>query len=325
MITDRFPLTGNAAYLTAPGGGVDLIGVAAPNRGASSPIGDHRVLDIDSIDLMFEGPDLMPLFARQGAPLIEVRTRKELFPQLVTDPFARRVHTIGGMDDFRRGAFVRCRAMDIDGKPTLVAESPGPASWTSPMFVFENPMQIADIAWEFAISRLGPANAFRYTVALELWNGAPDALVAQPPVTIANNLDAAAVRALPLPQDTEATALRVNFSATPAREAAIVERHLVQTTDGSLGVPLLQALHLLERRESPLWFHSLHELNVRSKEFALYGAGDGALTTGIARLDFRAALTGLDAVEIEIQPGAFRRFEARLSASIIERAPVTHR
>lgn len=325
MITDRFPLTGGAAYLAAAGGGIDLAAVAAPPMGASSPIGEYRVLDIDSIDLMFEAADLMPSFARQAAPLIEVRTRKELFPQLVTDPFARRVHTIGGMDDFRRGAFVHCRAMDIDGKPTLVVESPGPASWTSPMFVFENPMPIADIAWEFATSRLGPANAFRYTVALEIWNGAPGALVAQPPLTIASNVDAAAARALRLPQDAVAAAIRVKFSATVAREALIVERHLVETTDGSLGVPLLQALHLLERRESPLRFHSLHELNVRSKEFALYGAGNGALTTGIARLDFRAALTGADAVEIEIVPGAFRRFEARLSASIIERAPVTHR
>ena len=330
MITDRFPLTGSPAYLAAPGGGIDLAaGVPAagsgPASGISPPIGEHRVLDVDSIDLLFEANDLVPLLARAAQPIIEVRTKKELFPQLVTDPFARRVHTIGGMDDFSRGTLDGCRVMEIEGRATLVTETGGAARWTSPRFVFAGPLPIADVAWELALSRLGPVSTFDYDLKLRVWDGPPDALVAQAAVAITGGAGPAAPRARQLPADVVATAVQLEFVARVSREAAVIESHSIETSDGRLGIPMLQAIHLLERRDSAMAFHSLHELNVRSKEFTLYGTGDAPLTTGIARLDFRAALTGGDAIEIVVAPGSFRAFEARLSASIIERAPVTHR
>lgn len=325
MIIDRFPLTGTAAYLIGSASNVDLVAGATGSApaGVSQAIGEHRVLDIDSIDLLFTASDLTALLARQSAPIVEVRIRKEMFPKLVTDPYARRVHTAGGPEDFRRGTLANCRVMDIEGRATLVSETGGPAVWKSPRYNFGERMVIAELAWEMGITRLGPAQAFRYHLSLLVWDGPPGS--ASTTITIAADADVGANRAHVLNPSVTASSAQFVFVARIGREAAISERHAAEASNGLLGVPLLQAVHLLERRTSQMVFHSLHELNIAAKEFTLYGAGDTALTSGIARINLRAALTGADAVEVWLGPGVFSSFEARLSASIIDRPPTLHR
>ena len=114
-------------------------------------------------------------------------------------------------------------------------------------------------------------------------------------------------------------------SARTLREAEIAERHPKDSSGQPLGIPLLQAIHLLESRDSDMVFHSLHELNIASKEFTLYGAGNAPLTAGIARLNLRAALTGSDSIKVFLRTGVFQTFEARLSATFIDVPPVIHR
>jgi hypothetical protein len=328
MISDRFPLTGTPAYLLGPIGNVDLMavggGAPAPFSGKSQPIGLHRVLDIDCIDLHFTAPDLTALLAQQAAPIIEVHTVKEMF-NLSTDPYARRVHTIGGKDDFGRGTLSNCRAMEIEGRTTLVSTGIGPAQWISPQYLFETPIDLAELAWDFSLSRLTPPDAFRYDISLNLWSGAAGALALQPRLAVVTDVSAAATRTFSLAAPATISAIQIAFVARPVREAAIAERHASDSQGATLGMPLLEAIHLLERRDSSMVFRSLHELSVASEEFTLYGAGAAPLTAGIARLSLRAALTGSDSVEIILPTGAFLSFEARLSASLIDRPPVIHR
>src|ERR1700721_2053012 len=82
MISDRFPLTGTPAYLLGPIGNVDLMavggGAPAPFSGKSLPIGLHRVLDVDSIDLPFTAPDLTALLAHPARPLTEGHPARQL-------------------------------------------------------------------------------------------------------------------------------------------------------------------------------------------------------------------------------------------------------
>jgi hypothetical protein len=324
MIIDEIPLSGEAAYLRAPDGHINL-GGSSPATGRYAVSADGLIVRVDGIDLHLVSPDLIQLFARQGTALFKVHVEKEMFPGLFADPYRHRVHAIAGFDDFKRGECVGLVAMEVDGTPTLVSLGTDAASWVSPVYPLAGQTAIEHAAWDFAGARTGYEEAFRYDLGLEIWRTSPITGPRDDEIRLAEGATPTQPRRATDLGITGVRAYRLVFTAKVDHDAAIHELHLSATTRPTLGRPLLRAVNLLEPVDSPHDIYSLHEMQIAGGDLSFIDAGREAPQALTATLGVTATLVANESIAIEVLSEKLERLEARLSAVLVERPPVTHR
>jgi len=327
MIIDRVRLSGGAAYLTDQGA-LDLAN-SANNRGVSRPVPDGLGIETTGVHLLLRAEDLLKLYARtevgQG-PLLTLSLKKEMFPGLFADPYANRVHTISGFDDFQRGAAEQIRAMEVEGQATLVSTGFGSCSWQSAVYHLPEPSPIEAAAWDLASSRLAPSDTFYYELALLSWTSGQDPAVQQPTVTplAAGSATPQDVRFLTGLGLADIAAYRLRLKADVRHDAYLLEYQLGSDDTKSLGRPLLRAVHLLEPITTMYAVNSLCELEVRCSNFSILEI-EAPRRTLSAFLDLSALLLQNEEIALAVNPGVFSLCEARLEAELRVRPPVITR
>jgi hypothetical protein len=112
-----------------------------PREGRSLSIGEGMLVDLSSLTLQIERPNLLDIYNRQAQPIFSVEVVKEMFPGLFSDPYSHRVHRLGGFDDFNRGTLTDLRAMEVEGVPTLVSVGGVQESrWRSAVYKMPRPL-----------------------------------------------------------------------------------------------------------------------------------------------------------------------------------------
>lgn len=338
MIIDRARSAGADAYLHRPDDPTSVnLAAPAPVTARTPDLPDGVLHDVTGLRLVVEGPDLGGLLARTAdRPLLSVTVAKEMFPGLVADPFGHRVHTVAGFDDLQRGTAVACRALDVEGIPTLVSLGAGAVSWTSPVYPLPAPVAFGAASWDLAGSRLGADNDYAYSLALSVW---PDRdRTDEPPLTVplAEAAGPAALRSVagladllvsdgaPVPVG----AFRIEFTATVTRDAALRVRH--DRAGGpvlgeSIGTPLLRGVHLLEPVPSCYDLASLSELLRHCSEYHLLDSPAGPATRLVALLDLPVRLTrtpeGSEYVQVAVLDGGLETVEVLVEATVHTRPP----
>ena len=79
------------------------------------------------------------------------------------------MHTIGGFEDFQRGRSTGMRVRDVSGIPTLVSAGVSDAAWSSTVYPLSRTTRLTAAAWHLESSRNVPADAFTYSLVLDLW------------------------------------------------------------------------------------------------------------------------------------------------------------
>jgi len=323
MIVDRSPLSGKAAYLQT-GGSIDLHAGGDANTGRSLELHDGMALELKGVHVQLEADDLESLFEPSGfgTPLLDLRVEKRLFQDIVADPYGHRTHTIGGFEDFRRGTLHDVEVLEVEGVPTLVSTADD-CRWLSPLYRMppSDGVELAAAAWDIAASHLVAEDAFTYGLGLhvrfvdgsrdtlELADGTPRADRAKPRLG---------------PSDDEPTirkvaAYQVDFRARVRHDLALAERAPGLTPRGT---PLLSAVNLLERVDSPYAFQSLRELTVASADWTLLGPPDEPPRRLLCSIAVPAVLGRGEGVSLTVRPSAFARVEARLDAMRLLRPPI---
>jgi hypothetical protein len=324
MMTDETPLAGPDAYLRPAGS--SSIDLAAGVSAVSPPLGEGVQLDVDGVDLVIEAEDLATLFALQSTALVEVQLTKELFPGLFADPYTRRVHTISGFEDLQRGTHKDTDVLRVDNLPTLVSTGMGGlCAWTSAIYPLPTmdgqPAEFYAAAWDIPATRLAPRKGFEYRLVMRGWTTtSPTTAPPEWTVPLAGNAtqwaDAGGPRRItsgdsPL---AKATGFQLLFEANVHRDDVLDEVH-VGVAAGSLGRPLLRAVHLLERIDSKLAFRTLGELMSASSSTELVEIG-GVLRRAVLHLPMPALLGKGEQLTINIAGGAFTQCHARLDARV---------
>jgi hypothetical protein len=332
MIIDQSALSGLPAYLIPDANGtsasVDLSrtpGVA----GRSLRLWPGDTMQVSGIQLLLEAADLEQLFGWQSAPLLSVRVKKEMFPLLIEDPYANRVHNVGGFEDLQRGRGDSLRILEVGGIPTLVSAGQGATKWSSMIYRMAQPVRFSAAAWHLDGSRNVPADAFTYSLTLDLWgDGRPLTQPASESVNLATTLRPDDNRFARFTHDGAAAAYQIHFQAEVDHDSYLRERLAGLNDAESVGRPLLQAVNLLEPLEPVHEFHSLHELMLNSSEHELHWVPGSPLRRMTAVLDVSATLTGPDradvpgeSIELTVHTDAFTYVEARLAATVLVRPP----
>lgn len=329
MIIDRTPLAGLDAFLK-DGGALNLA-VSPHRRGSSIPLAEGMAVEVSGIRLYLEADDILKLYPHPDPqrnpadpPLLNVRIRKEVFPRLFADPYASRVHTIAGFEDFQRGVRLNLRPMEVEGKPTLVSTGNGEFLWRSAPYAFPAPLALDAAAWDLATTRLTPPDAFDYELALSYWVTGQNltsnpAQVTLTPAGGGNPADERRVEGLAL---RDIIAYRLEMRGKVHFEADVAELDYRGGEALSLGRPLLRAVHLLEPVESQFTVRSMAELEARSSAFTLLNRVEPVRAVS-ALLAINATLLNGEEISLEVAPGIFRRVEARLEAERRLRPPLT--
>lgn len=328
MIIDRVRLAGDAAYLTDQGA-IDLA-TSTNRRGQSLPIGEGLGLEVAGVHLLLQAKDMHKLYSRtdnDGKPLLAFAMSKEMFPEFFADPYAHRVHSVAGFEDFQRGLLDNMRAMEVEGKATLVSMGLGSCAWMSPIYRLPMPMPIRSVVWELASARLAPDEGFGYVLRLQIWSDGQDPATDTPSE---NQIAPAAGSGLARPSDLrhrigidlkDVIAYRVVFKADVQRDTDLFETQYGPDDGQMLGRPLLRAVHLLEPITSAYAFHSLHELEIRSAEFSFLEPVL-PLQTLSAFVALPALLIHREAMALEVSPAVWELVEARIDAEVRVRPPV---
>lgn len=328
MIIDRVQLAGLDAYFHDGADNINLAGQTFRSRN----LGKGKQTEISGIELMIESDnDLTELFRRQADPLIEVRVMKEMFPTLFADPFRHRVHTIAGFDDFNSGNLENCRAMDVDGIPTIVSVGTETCLWTSPVYRLPEQVNLTAIAWELAATRKTAADSFTYTITVETLDINGNVIDS---IEVASALDPTAPRKFENLDLTGVMLYRVIFKAGVNRDAALYEKHTTMIGE-SIGTPLLRAVNVLEPVSSTYEIYSLNELRSLSSDYHLFEHETGWLSgifpqplkRMLVTLDMSAILVQSDEedvsngiyefIEINVPGGNFSNVEARIIGEVL--------
>jgi len=322
MIIDRIQRAGKEAYFQDGSGGINIAGQTA----RTSDLGKGKQLEISAIEILIDSDnDLTDLFSYQTEPLISITVMKEMFPALFNDPFRHRVHTIAGFDDFNNGKFENCKAMDVEGIPTLVSLGTDTCLWISPRYQMAESIRIDHAGWELAASRKTPKENFVYTITLNTFNAGGSALAS---TEIATALDPTAPRVFENLTLDNVRSYELKFKAEVMRDAALYEKHTTLIGE-SIGTPLLRAINLLEPIETIYEFHSLQELLGRSSEYHLFEFQGQPINRMIATLDLSATLVNseqqnvsanrFEFIAITVADGIFSNVEARLAGEELMR------
>jgi len=323
MIIDRIQLAGKEAYFQDGAGGLNIAGQTA----RTADLGKGKQLEVSAIELLIDSDnDLTDLFNYQSNPLISITVMKEMFPALFDDPFRHRVHTIAGFDDFNNGKFENCKAMDVEGIPTVVSLGTDTCLWTSPRYKMPESTKIDHAGWELAASRKTPKENFVYTITLNAFDGGGSPITS---TEIATALDPTAPRLFENLSLDNVRAYELKFKAEVKRDAALYEKHTTLIGE-SIGTPLLRAINLLEPIETIYKFHSLQELLSRSSEYHLFEFQGQPISKMIATLDLSATLVcseqqnvsanRFEFIEIMVADGIFSNVEARLAGAELIRS-----
>ncbi|WP_413935517.1 hypothetical protein [Nitrospira sp. BLG_1] len=330
MIIDRIQLAGNDAYFRTDNG-INLAGLTA----RTGSLRKGKQLEILGIELLIESDgDLTGLFNRQNASLIEVRVMKEMFPALFNDPFRHRVHTIAGFNDFERGTAKNCKAMDVDGIPTIVSTGTETCVWTSPRFRMPEDIHIEHASWELAASRKTPRDNFTYTITLNTFDGDGNP---RDSVELAPGLDPTQPRKREELGLSNVASYELQFKADVRKDAAMYEKHTVMV-GASIGTPLLRAINLLEpvaKGNSVYEIYSLSELLSQCSDHQLIEMDGWPIIQGRqlrkinATLNLSATLVQSDqedtpngryeSIEIAVAANAFTHVETRLVGEVLMR------
>ena len=324
MIIDQIRLSGEQAYLR-DGDRIDLTNPIA--TGSTEPIGEGMILEVTGIDILLESEKLLDLYRRRPSQLLSVEVKKEMFPGLFADPYQHRVHTVGGFEDFKRGKLVNIRAMEVDGVPTLVSVGTDLCQWTSGIYRMPKPITLVAAAWDAAISRLTAEQAFQYTLIIVCWTQEPFDDGSAQTITLTNK-----------PDDKFSTkdgrfregfavdgviAYQVFFEAEVQHDTFLHERHVGSQEIDSLGVPLLQAVHVLEQTPPAYHFHSLQELILNSADYELFNDQLMPPKRLAANLNISATLTENESITLTVHEDVFQYVEARLEATVLWRPPTS--
>jgi hypothetical protein len=344
MITDQVILAGSDAYLQPPDApGTVNLASSGTTTARTPDLDDGVQLDITALRLTIEAPNLAPLLSRTGGEerFLSITVMKELFPGLYADPYRNRVHTIAGFEDFTRGTFINCRAMEIDGQPVLVSTGTGQTRWTSPIYPTPTGTTFDAAAWDLAAARLPPADGFSYSLALAVWTGPGPSGAPATTLQLASGVDQAAIRCVEglSSQFTDeitgnrlaVRAFQLEFTADVQQDAALSERDRLWVGTGELGMgeslgrPLLRAVHLLEPVKSCYDMAGLSELLRHCSDYTLFESTNGAMTHLSAALDLPVRLVrGSDLseyLEVSVAGDRFTALEAMLDATVLIRAP----
>jgi hypothetical protein len=330
MIIDRVRLAGLDAYLRDQG--VVNLAVSNNHRGQSTSVKEGVGIDVSGISLLLEANDLLKLYPRSAAPhdkpLLAITVKKEMFPEFFADPYAHRVHTIAGFEDFQRGILSAMRPMEVEGQATLVSLGSGSCGWVSPAYRLHGPIQIAAAAWDLATSRLTPPDSFTYTLSLVYWTVGQDPETDTPSAALLAPASGPGAVARPGYlrhradiQLKDVISYRIAFKANVNYDAFLTEMQFGPDVGRSLGRPLLRAVHVLEPIESIYKIYCLHELESRCSEFTLLDVAQ-PLRTLSAYIDLPAMLIENEEIAIQVAPELFERCEARLDAEIRIRPPL---
>jgi hypothetical protein len=322
MIVDQVILAGDRARFLSGVAGYDLSAAGAP--AVIGPLPDGSALEVTGVALTLQADDVESLVTRTGAgsPLIAVGVTKEMFRGLFKDPYAHRVFTISGFEDFRRGTGTNVQAMEYEGHATLVSRGSGTVEWMSSRYQLPEAVEFTTAAWDVAASTATHPDAFRYSLQVSLWEPGSD-LTANPDTVAAVAADARPDSPMHTEGVGRGNTVQIRFAAEVLYESYIHEQHPALGQDVSLGTPLLRSVHLFEAVPPAFTLMSLLELQVRSREFLLHrGRPNAAPNTVTAVLDLPCHLGRGESIQIEFRPGAFTRAEAWLVATSLTRPPV---
>ncbi len=316
MIIDQTPLAGAEAYLTSSDGRVNLA-EGSGRAGATQEIAEGLAHEIDSMGLLLEGEDLLPLYARQEKPLFTIELTKEMFPGLFRNPYASRVHQLAGLEALRRGEFDGMQAMEVNGVPTLVTLGDSSAIWRSAIYRLPKPTTIADIAWDLAPSRKTHKEAFRYQIDIEIWRDSPEGPSQTQAVVTDRAPDEERFRdSIDLER---VAAFRLGLRAAVRRDQQMQELMVGLPERDPLGLPLLQAIYLREPVASRFAFSSLLEVTAGASQYHLFEEAEGPARRLLVHLPFAATLLKGESISLTVMDDRIKRLEARLNALVLVR------
>ena len=343
MITDRVQLAGYAAYLKDPvHSGIINLGTEVPSgiarnypiRSRTGHLNKGTQLEVSGLELLLESDDLSPLFSPQAGTdeqplkLFSVEIHKEMFPDCYHNPLASRVHNIAGFLDFNEGDMENCRAMEVEGIPTLVSIDSGQCVWQSKEYEFPYPVSLETVAWELALSKLSFADSFNYILKI---SGKDENLNPITEITIDDSgqmLKANAVRCRKGLGLNNIKRIQVTFIAEVYTDTFLQERSIPHLNE-KMGSPLLRAVNFIEPTQSPYVIHSLTELQSISSYIEYFDRPGPQLYRILASIDLNAFLTHSDNddvlqdkfefLRLELTSDKFKRFEARLSGEELVR------
>lgn len=333
MIIDRVRLSGLDAYLTDQG--TVNLATSANRRGASRAVPDGLGIEMTGLRLILRASDLLALYARSEAgqgPLLTISIRKEMFPTFFADPYANRVHSIAGFEDFQRGASDKIRPMEVEGRATLVATGFGDCAWRSPVYHLPEPTRIHAAAWDLATSRLTPPDSFVYSLTLFTWSDGEDP-ASDPPATTRLAPPGGGAASTARPDEprhcsgldlSKVAAYQLQLKASVRYDTYLTEYQLGMKDDTSLGRPLLRAIHLLEPVETIYAIHSLGELEARCSDFSILET-ESPRRTLAAYVDLPALLMRNEEIALTVKAGIFTLCEARIEAELRAKPPAIER
>lgn len=314
MMIDEITLGGEPAYLRKG----TSIALAAGQTGDSIPVGKGEVIDIRAIDLYLEVDDALPLFAFRDKPLLRFILKKELFPGLFLDPHAHRVHQIAGDEDFRRAERSNMNLLEVEGIPTLVSPGNAPGCiWVSARYPLPSVTSFDALAWNLAVTRGTPREAFDYSMDLIYWLQGDESLppgAAHSLALTGSGHSPADPRHKSLSDPPRIVGYQVAFRANVHYDSQLIERHGAIAGRQSLGTPLLQAFYLIEKL-APLYdIHSLHELVAHASSYQILEPAT-PFRRMVARMHMPATLTEGESISLEVGDGV-KRCEARMDAAV---------
>lgn len=337
MILDNISLSGKDAYLKSSNGNINLHKTASSTtskKGSSPILGKGIVMDISGINLCIESANLYSLFERTesaATPLISIDVNKEMFPGLVADPYKHRVHKIAGFDDFGKGSFINCKAMEVDGYPTIVSTGKDTCSWKSEKYDFrqmpDKKFKLASAAWDLVSSKLAPDDEFVYTITLHIWKSGRDLNNAP---SVSNNLatNKKPVDARMIQQINnwakDIIGYQLEFIATVKYDSYIEERYSTKMDQRNLGRPLLRSINLLEPVEPVFDFYSMQEIISNASSFHFLDEHSGNPKRFIAEIAITAALEEGESIVLNVHTNKFSSVLARVNGKTRIKPPIVN-
>lgn len=316
MIVDNIPLAGSPAKLLSPS--AQDINLVSEKAGHLEPILDGQAFEIDGLSLYVEGPDLLSRL-KSSAPLFEINLTKEVAPDLFLDPYAHRIHTVGGGADFSNGLMKNCVIVQINGRDTLVSTQAEDARWRSARYQMNKPTSFAHAAWELDASQ--SSDAFEYSVTVDFWTDG-QSMTEPPTATVAL---AAPGTTLDKPRVAQAVgwpgkvvAFQLHFGAKVHKQSTMSIR-TEMPGKGGLGHGLLRAIALAEATAPLHHYISLAEVMDASVD-AQFIPNTNQPVGFVATLDFSARLEEKEKLSVAIlDDTAFTWFEMRLNGTELRR------